>query len=206
MDVHHGAGHIPVGLLLAPGFCCTVRLSAVEDDGPSGHEAPGGPSVSDAALENLPAPLREALSQPGVPPQVVSMTVAAFSSSYAGPLPLAEQIRAYEEVLPGSADRILAMAEHQQSHRQKLERLTVEEAANRSWWGLRLGFVIAVLVIGVGAAAIFTGQALAGFGLIVAQAGVLAGVFVYGRVEQRKERVQKDSQTHLPPAQARSRS
>jgi len=134
------------------------------------------------------------------------MTVAAFSSSYAGPLPLAEQIRAYEDVLPGSFDRILAMAEHQQSHRQKLERLTVEEAANRSWWGLRLGFVIAVLVIGVGAAAIFTGQALAGFGLIVAQAGVLAGVFVYGRVEQRKERVQKDSQTHLPPAQARSQS
>ncbi len=132
------------------------------------------------------------------------MTLAAFSASfaYAGPLPPADQIRAYEEVLPGSADRILAMAERQQEHRQKLEQVTVEEAANRSWWGLRLGFVIAVLVIGVGAAAIFTGYALAGFAVIIGQAAILAGVFVYGRVEQRKERVEKDSHTRLPPAQA----
>lgn len=137
-----------------------------------------------------------------MPPQVLSMTLAAFSASYAGPLPPADQIRAYEEVLPGSAGRILAMAERQHEHRQKLERVTVEEAANRSWWGLRLGFVIAILVIGVGAAAIFTGHALAGFALIIGQAGILAGVFVYGRVDQRKERVEKDIQTRLPSAQA----
>jgi len=67
-----------------------------------------------AVLENLPAPLREALTQPGVSSQQLSMTLAAFSASYAGPLPPAEQIRAYERVLPGSADRILSMAERQQ--------------------------------------------------------------------------------------------
>lgn len=159
--------------------------------------------MSDADLENLPAPLREALSQPGVSPQLVSMTLAAFSaSSWAGPLPPADQIRAYEEVLPGSADRILAMAERQQEHRQNLERVTVDEAASRSRWGLRLGFVLAILVIGVGAGAIFTGEALAGFAVIIAQAAMLAGVFVYGRVEQRKERVEKNAQTRLPPGQA----
>lgn len=65
--------------------------------------------------------------------------------------------------------------------------------------GLRLGFLLAVLVIGVGAAGVFTGHALAGFAIIVAQAAILAGVFVYGRVDQRKERVEKDAQTR-PPA------
>jgi uncharacterized membrane protein len=170
----------------------------VEPDGATGHEASAGSSVPDPALENLPAPLREALSQPGVPPSVVSMTLAAFSAFYTGPLPPAEQIRAYEEVLPGSADRILRMAEHQQEHRQGLEKTTVDEAANRSWWGLRLGFVIALAVVGVGAGAIFTGHALAGFAVIIGQAAILAGVFVYGRVDQRRERVQKDAQTRLP--------
>jgi uncharacterized membrane protein len=169
----------------------------VEDNAPSGRPS-DDPPTSDLSLENLPAPLREALSQPGVSPQAVSMTLAAFAAIYSGPLPPADQIRAYEEVLPGSADRILAMAERQQDHRHSLERVAVDEAASRSRWGLRLGFVIAVLVVGVGAAAIFTGHALAGFAVIVAQAAILAGVFVYGRIEQRKERVEKDAQTRLP--------
>ena len=134
-----------------------------------------------------------------MPPQLVSMTLAAFSASYSsGPLPPADQIRAYEEVLPGSADRILSMAERQQEHRQSLEKVTVEGAANRSWWGMRLGFVIAVIVVGIGAGAIFTGHALAGFAVIIAQTAILAGVFVYGRVDQRRERIEKDAQTRLP--------
>jgi uncharacterized membrane protein len=90
------------------------------------------------------------------------------------------------------------MAERQQEHRQNLEKVTVDEAAARSRWGLRLGFVIALVVIGVGAGAIFTGHALAGFAVIIAQTAMLAGVFVYGRIDQRKERVEKDAQTRLP--------
>jgi uncharacterized membrane protein len=91
------------------------------------------------------------------------------------------------------------MAERQQEHRHELEKVTVTESANRSWWGLRLGFLITVGVVGVGAAAILTGRSLAGFALILADLAVLAGVFVYGRAEQRKERVEKDKETAVPP-------
>lgn len=166
------------------------------------HVSPDSPAPGEAA-NNLPAALQEALSQPGVPAELVQMTVAAFAGFYAGPLPPAEQIRAYEQVLPGSADRILRMAERQQEHRMELERMTVHEAANRSWWGLRLGFVIAVLVVGIGAAAIFTGHALAGFGVLIGEAAILAGVFVYGRDQQRRERLEKENQTRpsLPGAE-----
>jgi uncharacterized membrane protein len=131
------------------------------------------------------------------------MTIAAFAASYQGPLPPADQVRSYEQVLPGSFDRILRMAERQQEHRMELERVTVREAANRSWWGLRLGFVVTLLVVGVGAAAILTGRSLAGFGLILADLAVLAGVFVYGRAQQRHELEEKDRQTRpsLPAGQ-----
>lgn len=173
---------------------------SAEGETPEGDESSQVPTP-DATLENLPASLRDALSQPGVSPQLVSMTLAAFSASYAGPLPPAEQFRAYEEVLPGSADRLLAMAERQQAHRMNLEQTAVNEASDRSRWGLRLGFIIAVLVIGVGAAAIFTGHPTAGLAVIIAQAAVLAGVFVYGRIDQRKERVEKEARTRLQPPQ-----
>jgi len=174
----------------------------VSSGGTEEHVSPDPPGPGEMA-SNLPAALRQALSQPGVSPEIVQMTVAAFAGFYAGPLPPAEQIRAYEDVLPGSADRILHMAERQQEHRMELERVTVHEAANRSWWGLRLGFVIALLVVGVGAAAIFTGHALAGFGVLIGEAAILAGVFVYGHDQQRKERVEKENLTRpsLPGAE-----
>ena len=128
------------------------------------------------------------------------MTLAAFSAfAYSGPLPPAEQIRAYEDVLPGSADRILSMAERQQDHRMELEKVTVHEAAQRSRWGLRLGFVLALLVLAIGAVGIFTGHDVAGLAVIIGQAAILAGVFVYGRIEQRKERVEKEALTRVPP-------
>lgn len=38
-----------------------------------------------------------------------------------GPIPSPEVFREYEDILPGSADRILAMAELQQAHRHSLE-------------------------------------------------------------------------------------
>jgi uncharacterized membrane protein len=179
-------------------------------DSTSPDSDPPGPTATGGNLPALPAPLREALKQPGVPPEVLQMTVAAFAASYSGPLPPAEQIRAYEDVLPGSADRILRMAERQQEHRQELESVTVREAANRSWWGLRLGFTITVLVVAVGAAGILTGRSLAGFGVILADLAVLAGVFAYGRDQQRKERVEKQRETSarppLPKAERPSRN
>jgi uncharacterized membrane protein len=164
------------------------------------------PSADVTSLPAIPEPLREALNQPGVPPELVQMTVAAFaSSSYSGPLPPADQLLAYEKVLPGSADRLLRMAERQQEHRHELERMTVREATNRSWWGLRLGFIITIAVIGVAAAAIFTGRSLIGFGLVLADLAALAGVFAYGRSEQRKERVEKNRQTDTRPSLSEAR-
>jgi uncharacterized membrane protein len=173
----------------------------VESDGASGS-GPQPESVSPGdSLDKVPPALRDAFSDPGVLPELRSLIIAAFSTSYVGPLPPADQMRAYEEVLPGSSARLLSMAERQQEHRHDLERVTVREAASRSRWGLRLGFVLALLVIGLAAAAIFTGHALTGFGLVIGEAAVLSGVFVYGRIDQRKERVEKDALTRTPPSQ-----
>ena len=47
----------------------------------------------------------------------------------AGQLPSAETIEAYEHVLPDSADRILAMLEHQSAHRMDMEGTLVKAAA-----------------------------------------------------------------------------
>ncbi|MDD3468421.1 MAG: DUF2335 domain-containing protein [Thermoguttaceae bacterium] len=42
---------------------------------------------------------------------------------YVGPLPPASELGVYEQILPGAAERILAMAEREQSHRHQREDL-----------------------------------------------------------------------------------
>ena len=174
------------------------------DDAPTQDEGPpalGDPVfvVPQAPENGLPPPLQELLNQPGIPPQLVSITQAAFAAaSWQGPLPPSEQLRGYEAVLPGSADRILKMAEVQATHRQSLESVAVTGGARRSWFGLWLGFGISVIVLGVSAALVLTGHDAAGTALGSIDVAALAGVFVVGRVDQRKDRVAKDRQSQFP--------
>ena len=44
------------------------------------------------------------------------------SEKFAGPIPSPPVMKQYEETLPGSADRILKMAENQSEHRQWMEK------------------------------------------------------------------------------------
>ena len=44
------------------------------------------------------------------------------SEKFAGPIPPPPVMKQYEEILPGSADRILKMAENQSEHRQWMEK------------------------------------------------------------------------------------
>jgi uncharacterized membrane protein len=147
-------------------------------------------------LANLPEPLQQLLTQPGVSQ---SQLVSIFSAwMTAGPLPPPEMFQGYERVLPGSAERLFKMAESQLAHRQHLEKVAVEGADKRSWWGMWLGFVISLVVFGLGTALVVTGHDAAGAAIMTVDVAALASVFVVGQRAQQKEREAKDAQTHLP--------
>lgn len=174
------------------------------DDGPHTdtpiNEPPrtGQETVSaNEVLSGLPPPLRDAIRQQADGNDEVLSVVAAVAA-YAGPLPPPGQLKGYEEVLPGSADRILKMAEEQARHRQYLEKTTIDGDRKRSWWGLWLGFAISLVDLGLGAGAVYTGHAAAGAVIMGIDVVGLAAVFVYGRREQRRERESKDAQSQVP--------
>lgn len=65
-----------------------------------------------------------------------------------GPLPQPQMVREYEDILSGSTDRIIKMAEQQAAHRQRWEMKSLEgaqKATSRSQW---FGFVAALAAIG----------------------------------------------------------
>lgn len=121
-----------------------------------------------------------------------------MASTYSGPIPPAGQLREYEEVLPGSADRILRMAENQADHRQDIEKIAVKGGSRRSWWGLWTGFAVAVIALILASILILNNHDWAGVTLGTGDLVALVTVFVIGRVDQRKERVQKENATRIP--------
>ena len=150
-------------------------------------------------IANLPEAMRQILSQPDVSHAQLVSVFASWMS--AGPLPPPEVLDGYNRVLPGSAERLFNMAESQLAHRQHLEKVAVEGGDKRSWWGMWLGFVISLVVFGLGTALVITGHDAAGAAIMTIDVAALASVFVVGQRSQRKEREAKDAQTHLPRPQ-----
>lgn len=88
--------------------------------------------------------LKEALDK--LPEHVrVSVLEAA---SFSGPLPPPTMYREYENVLAGSAERILAMAEKEQDHRTTWETTALSASRQETKRGQWFGFAIAVACIG----------------------------------------------------------
>ena len=105
-----------------------------------------------------------------------------------GPLPPPAVFKAYEEALPGAAERILSMAEREASQRHELERqeLAIERADRNARIALMtrgqlLGFSLSLVIILGGFVMAGLGNNLAGFGSVLTAASLLVAIFVLGR-------------------------
>ncbi len=110
-----------------------------------------------------------------------------MSRSFSGPLPPPEILVKYNEVLPGAAERIVAMAEKQQSHRQDLERKLVFSNAESQVRGSYLGFVVCMTVVLGGFYLLYLGRQITGIIAVVTPLIGLVSVFVYGKHAQQKD-------------------
>ncbi|MFN7543319.1 MAG: DUF2335 domain-containing protein [Acidobacteriota bacterium] len=86
---------------------------------------------------------------PDLPDPIAKPIAISRTEAFSGPLPPPSVLRDYEEFVPGSAERIIAMAEKQGDHRRRLEsehlaigRLVIE----KSFAEARAGQVCAVIV------------------------------------------------------------
>lgn len=112
-------------------------------------------------------------------------------SSFSGPLPPPEVLKRFDEIVPGSAERIIKMAEGQFAHRTELERKVIDSDIARSRLGQILGFIIAIVGLTVALIAILYGKQWAGSIIGGATLASLVGVFMYGSRVRSQEREQK---------------
>jgi uncharacterized membrane protein len=117
--------------------------------------------------------------------------LVAAGIARSGPLPTPQDFAGYEAVLPGSAERILKMAETQSEHRMGLEKRTLDHNMRRSNQGLWIAAGLQITFLGVSAALVFTGHEAAGTVVGSVDLVGLATTFIYGTASGKDERLRR---------------
>lgn len=147
-------------------------------------------SKSKDRFKNIPIKQKDITRNPsvrdGITPAGV-MHQTAIVEEYRGPIPSAGELKRYEDILPGAADRILTMAENQAAHRQKLEAEAITANIKNSRRGQAFAFIISMAVVVVGFILIMCDKNGWGLSMILADLAILAAVFVGNRVSEARE-------------------
>ena len=100
-------------------------------------------------------------------------------------LPLASEIKGYDDVLPGSADRILSMIEKQSHHRQEMAKRAIEIESRNSFWSLIFAFTFAMSVLGSSVYLILTDHPEAA--ALVGAGGLGAAIGSFVQIQKRNK-------------------
>ena len=132
--------------------------------------------------------------------------LVAYEETFQGPLPPPETLAQYEAILPGSAERLMVMAENQAEHRQKVEmtvvttaKFSIERESKRAYRGLTSAALISIILILCGTFLVYNGHDWAGATMIVSTIVGIVGVFVYGTQTRRSERLESMRSSELVP-------
>ena len=124
----------------------------------------------------------------------------ARSNFFLGPLPHPDHLREYENILPGSADRLMTMVEEQAQHRRQLEESVTTSNTKLETRGQILGFVIAMTALIGGGYIMASGQSVWGAAVAISAVAGLAGVFIWkSRARKRELSRQMDAETIAGP-------
>lgn len=111
-----------------------------------------------------------------------AVVLAESYQSFQGPIPPPEWLRGYDEIEPGLASRIVAMAEDNQRHRHEQERTAVQHDVTFRSRGQVFGFVLGMFGLAGGFGLVALGHSVVG---LVSFVGVLA-TLIWSAVWLRK--------------------
>lgn len=124
-------------------------------------------------IERLPKNMRGEASE---------IFMAMEQKSFQGPIPPPEDLKGYEEVLPGASHRIITMAEENSKHRREMEKAIIEGNLNLSKRGQWIGLFLAVFFAGISLVLAFHGYETLG-GILISS--TLLGALVIFVLNER---------------------
>ncbi len=117
--------------------------------------------------------------------------VHSVEYTYSGPLPPPEILRRFDEILPGSAQKIFDQFELQSAHRRQVESTVIASGAFSQRVGSVSGLLLGVVGMGGGIWLAHEGRDFGGFSTVLATLASLVGIYVSQRRKQTAERATK---------------
>lgn len=111
--------------------------------------------------------------------------------AHAGPLPAPDTLKAYDEIVPGMAERLLSNFERQIDHRITLERYVIQGDVRRANLGLYAASIFGIAVLIAAVILILNGYSDEGVKAIVGLFLSYGSAFLYSDVQRRRERSRK---------------
>ena len=108
------------------------------------------------------------------------------SHYFNGPIPPAEELEKYSDIIPDGANRIMLMAEQQAQHRIELEKMVINNDISNSRLGMVFGFILQFATI-VGSVIIAITQSM-WEGMLMAIGVIIIGVVNFRMVKQDREK------------------
>jgi len=124
------------------------------------------------------------------------------TSFFRGPLPSPAILKEYEDILPGSADRIITMTEKQQQHRMSIESAVIQSDIWMERLGLGAGFVLAMTLALGGIWLVSEGKEITGLAMLVSQIVLLVGAFFYAKRLRQRELDERKKNLEEGPREA----
>ncbi|MCL1967585.1 MAG: DUF2335 domain-containing protein [Fibromonadales bacterium] len=140
----------------------------------------------------VPEQLKTILADPEIPEDkkeaIIRLVVGvSVGESFSGPIPPPKILKGYNEAIENGAERVVAMAEKQSSHRIQLEDYAVREELKQSRIGQIFGFVLGLVGLLLATTLALLGhEAIAGIFGTTTIIGLVT-VFVLGRKSLQKD-------------------
>ena len=140
-------------------------------------------------------PTSDKLPKPVDPPRVTTSPhgrqIVRHEERYEGLIPPPAMFAEFERILPGSANRILTIAEKQTGHRHKIETRVIWFDGGKSILGLLLAFLVIVVGIATGAYLILKDKSIEGFLTIFSPIATVAAAYMWQQTNNQQNKKDK---------------
>jgi len=120
-----------------------------------------------------------------------SHELRAVRAEFSGPLPPPNVLERYAAIIPNGAERIMAMAEKQATHRHGLEKAVVDGNLRAQARGQVYALIVVLAGMVSGTVLVALGRPVEGLASIFVPLAAAAAIFFTGRRGQERERKKK---------------